>query len=315
MKNRILTLIFLVTILIPQVVFASWWNPFSWNIFKKTTPIIEKIQVATSTTPDSNTEIEKLRAEIEELKNQKTERTKKVTPTTQTTKQNTIPSATTNTVPQTKPAIINRDTLYTDLLQKYTNFQSITTKEISQIDKISPLSSEKIYSVYLNTLIKSINADLGYLISLKSQNQRPAIEDIYLSKFNKLKSEYDVENRRYLIEKKEDELNSAILQEQAEKEAYEKTIADKAKYVQDIKIKIAEMDQLDTQIETLTGPSFIDILNNAKKLDGKPLFYTVTSYATFTFPYDRNSGIDEDPLQAIVANYRAFLVVELMKNQ
>ncbi len=33
MKNRILIPILLATIFIPQIVFAAWWNPFSWSIF------------------------------------------------------------------------------------------------------------------------------------------------------------------------------------------------------------------------------------------------------------------------------------------
>src|SRR3989344_5219343 len=28
--------LFLIIILVPQVAFAAWWNPFSWRIFKKT---------------------------------------------------------------------------------------------------------------------------------------------------------------------------------------------------------------------------------------------------------------------------------------
>ena len=44
MKNKILVLILLGAIAIPQIVSASWWNPFSWSIFYKNpnkTEIIE----------------------------------------------------------------------------------------------------------------------------------------------------------------------------------------------------------------------------------------------------------------------------------
>lgn len=36
MKNKIISIIFLSFLLIPNLVFASWWNPFSWKIFNKT---------------------------------------------------------------------------------------------------------------------------------------------------------------------------------------------------------------------------------------------------------------------------------------
>lgn len=60
---KTLLLLLITLIIIPQVVFAAWWNPFSWKVFKHTnTPRVE-IQKK-----DPPSEIEKLRSEIEELK-------------------------------------------------------------------------------------------------------------------------------------------------------------------------------------------------------------------------------------------------------
>ena len=87
------------------------------------------------------------------------------------------------------------------------------------------------------------------------------------------------------------------------------------------------MDQLRTQINTLAGSSLMSILNNAKQLDGESLFYSFkyrcgSSECPYNYPYDKNNFDNnyyrsniQDGLQAIVANYRAFLNVELAKNQ
>lgn len=75
MKNKIVLAIFLM-LLIPQVTFAAWWNPFTWKVFKffqKQEPVVEQVVeiegTQNATTTDSQTsEIEQLRKEIEELK-------------------------------------------------------------------------------------------------------------------------------------------------------------------------------------------------------------------------------------------------------
>lgn len=67
-------------LLVPSVTFASWWNPFSWKIFnrKAETKIEKTITNLTSqnTTEqkinDQSSEIEKLKKEVEELKNKST---------------------------------------------------------------------------------------------------------------------------------------------------------------------------------------------------------------------------------------------------
>src|SRR3990167_1320893 len=100
MKNKTLILILVITLIVPQVVSAAWWNPFSWRIFTKIfTPKTEIIQVATST--DSNAEIERLRAEVEELKKQEADSATKNeigTPVIQPSKP-VIPAV----LPQTQP--------------------------------------------------------------------------------------------------------------------------------------------------------------------------------------------------------------------
>lgn len=69
------TLIFVLVglIVVPQITFAAWWNPFTWKIFNRAKPPNIEVQ---KTVPAS--EIDKLRNEIEELK--KKSKTPAVTP-------------------------------------------------------------------------------------------------------------------------------------------------------------------------------------------------------------------------------------------
>lgn len=58
---------------------AAWWNPFSWKVFTRAfSPKVEVVQTATTT--DSNTEIEKLKKEIEVLKKTPTTTTPSIKP-------------------------------------------------------------------------------------------------------------------------------------------------------------------------------------------------------------------------------------------
>jgi len=69
MKNfkYILVSFFIIATLIPQLALASWWNPFSWNIFKKK-EITPQVQVDVQKTPEEK--ISELQKQLDELKNQ-----------------------------------------------------------------------------------------------------------------------------------------------------------------------------------------------------------------------------------------------------
>jgi len=79
MKNlkRVLFSFLIAIILIPQITFASWWNPFSWKMFnrKADTPtsissVNENKELNTAKpTDNSSEEIEKLKKQIEDLQN------------------------------------------------------------------------------------------------------------------------------------------------------------------------------------------------------------------------------------------------------
>ena len=314
----------LLALIVPQVVFGAWWNPFSWKVFKKSSRTqVNSVLVATST--GFIGEIEKLRAEVEELKNKEVTSNKG-----NSSRENSTQSSDSN---PSSPEIIsitqkgNEKVLYADVVEKYTNFQSSIIFEKSGLKKNSQLYTERQYFTYLNDLLNRITADTGYLASIKYSNPRPVnIEEIYISKFNKLKIEYNTEVKKYLLNKEKDILETEAARVQSNKEAEQNTILEKEKLVRDIKVKIAEMDLIRIQIDTLAGASLIDILNQTKKIDGEALFYSFkydwrSGNGSFDFPYSRNACVGgciqeiKSGLQAIVANYRAFLYVELAKNQ
>lgn len=311
----------LIAILLPEVALAAWWNPFSW--FDNWSFIREDSEKAA------------LEERVEELEErlEKTESTQVASTSEDIVEKESSdtavpkPTPTLKSITPTQTPIVNVDKTPSldELIKKYTDFRDYVSSEQSGLTKNSPLYSEKNYYSYLEDLLNRINADLGYLRTIKSWRQLPEnIEQTYLSKFNKLETEYKSKVATYAVEREQNLVELKVANQRAEEEAAEQAL----QYIQDIKVKIAEMDQLRTQIDTLAGSSLMGILNAYRKLDGELLFYAFKykcSYGydcTFTYPYeskyyDNNYYISNirDGLQAIVANYRAFLNVELTKNQ
>jgi hypothetical protein len=223
--KRTLVLVTILVIAIPQVALAAWWNPFSWKIFSKvfsrqSTPaqveqvpgINDEIDVQ-----DKALEIEKLREEIEILKNkapsinqEKDQRV--VLQTTKPSMQENTPHFPVIPVQQTSSATVIKDSsaLYDDLLQKYTDFKSFLENERRSLDKNSQYISEREYFKYIDGLLTRTSADLGYLHSIQYWNPRPMnIENVYLAKFNVLKTEYAKESNIYPIELEQDKMRTA----------------------------------------------------------------------------------------------------------
>lgn len=66
--KKYLSLLFLIVLIVPSIAFASWWNPFSWNIFSKK-EVVQKIQVEEQQkTPEEK--ITELQKQLDDLKNQ-----------------------------------------------------------------------------------------------------------------------------------------------------------------------------------------------------------------------------------------------------
>jgi len=226
----------LIAITIPQATSAAWWNPFSWKIFSRIfTPKTEVVYVAPSTdniasTTNEISVVEKLRAEIEELKkNQTTQIPTSQTINVQTKTENvSTPKPTTSPipVPQTTETL-TRDELFDDLMKKYTSFRSVITNEISRLKKNSSFYTERHYFQFIDNLLVATNGDLGYLTSIKNWATRPSgIEEIYLAKFNKLNNDYNVEFERFKNEYR--------------KESDSKTRQDTVEYIKQYKYQLYE---------------------------------------------------------------------------
>lgn len=73
MKNKlnIISVILVAIVLVPQIAFASWWNPFSWSIFHKKEVPAPQTQVTDSKpASDQTVQIQELQKQIDDLKNQ-----------------------------------------------------------------------------------------------------------------------------------------------------------------------------------------------------------------------------------------------------
>lgn len=67
--KKYLSIILLIAFIVPSIASASWWNPFSWKIFKRNR-IPEQVEVVQEKTPEEK--ISELQQQLDELKNEKT---------------------------------------------------------------------------------------------------------------------------------------------------------------------------------------------------------------------------------------------------
>ena len=77
--KKYLSILFLIAFIVPSIVFASWWNPFSWfnNWTFHKTEIAPQVQVDTKTPEEKINELQK---QLDELKNQQLDSTSTTTP-------------------------------------------------------------------------------------------------------------------------------------------------------------------------------------------------------------------------------------------
>ena len=110
-KKYILTTIALIVFVAPQVVFASWWNPLTWKVFKflqksevKTEQVMNAQEALNTENNDQPSELEELKKEIEELKKAQTSNTTKNPPAKQPVQSATVkdvdPTPITVSIPQ-----------------------------------------------------------------------------------------------------------------------------------------------------------------------------------------------------------------------
>lgn len=68
--KKYIAVLFLIMFIAPSVAFASWWNPFTWKIFKKKEPVpqVQVINTEKEKTPEEK--IAELQKQLDELKNE-----------------------------------------------------------------------------------------------------------------------------------------------------------------------------------------------------------------------------------------------------
>jgi hypothetical protein len=109
MRVSVVAIVFM--LLIPQVTFAAWWNPLSWNIFNRPAKTqIQQVQVATTTIGISVTSTTKATSTPPKVLNKKVSQANQNTNTTQTV-QPAVQQQPITTLPQI--------TSWTDLESKY----------------------------------------------------------------------------------------------------------------------------------------------------------------------------------------------------
>jgi len=202
MKKTISILV--LALIIPQIAFASWWNPFSWkiwNMFNGNDAETQILEDRIKDLEDKLSEVSTSTAETESIVPEK-----KVN----TTSTNKIQDKTLNAVQPSTNNISIPPITYDGIVKKYTDFQALVTEEKSHVKKNSELETEKTYYKYLDELLNKINADLGYLGQIKYVNPRPnGIVELYVSKFNQLNDEYLVKHKNYGPNREADELQTA----------------------------------------------------------------------------------------------------------
>lgn len=69
--KKYISILILALFIIPSVALASWWNPFTWKVFKKREPVpqVQVINTEKEKTPEEK--IVELQKQLDELKNQK----------------------------------------------------------------------------------------------------------------------------------------------------------------------------------------------------------------------------------------------------
>jgi len=205
MKYKKTTLILLTAILIPQVVFAAWWNPFTWNLFERFFPakveVYETIQGPTisGSSATSPTTIAEKDKDIEK------EITVKANPDKP---KNTLPKTQKDPIlsPIPKNNIDIPKDLFNDILQEYTEFSVVVSKEKIVSSQNSMLPSDRTHFLFIKNLLDKVGGDIGYLTTIKDWNPRPTInQQLYLSRISGYKIEFEKKIKQHAIAKKDAE--------------------------------------------------------------------------------------------------------------
>ena len=336
--RKYLLIMVLVIFVIPTIAFASWWNPFDWSIFHRTdikTQILEKriqelesklnnnvVTIATTTsiqeiiiaTTTATTTV--VKKEVKKII-PTNDKSKIAWPETKTDKGQNSPQSTKvstpiQTIVPSIQSVIDYKLLYDELLAKYVSMRDqAIDNEINNVENSGTKdNNQQEYLRYLNKLYYTLDNFIG-----KVNKRQPSELDFWKTTYEQLAIEYNNEKKNYNTAIKDRE---RTLSEQATYNA-EQVALENQRHIQNIKVKIAEMNQLDTQIDALSGDTLINYLNIAKKLNNDPIFKTFTPSnpwsVTMVYPYTYMPDDYKYNLHNFVKLYRSELQVELAKIQ
>ncbi len=314
--KKALSLGLLICLVVPNLVFAAWWNPFSWSIFQSVFYKNERVPFYLENTLDNLQVVE----QEKKLQNSTTSIVSTSTPIK--LKENDgeikIPSANNGdkkaiVIPNKIPLGIARDykVLFSKLEENLTNFRDVILMEDERDTKTSDIQNknQENHLLYLGDLESKLDSLLGKVVK-KNSNEFDHLNQAYLNFFN----EYQLEKTRYT-----NTLNTDRSGKEESLRLYkEQQISINEEWVRKIKIKIAEMNQLDTQINAYSGNVLLNILNSAKKLDGSPVFGSIQQgcgYNPVPYPYEGMWDSCKHFLHDFVNLYRSNLQVDLAKYQ
>lgn len=322
--SSVIALVFIV----PQIASAAWWNPLDWfngwSFFHRTdtqTQVLEnRVKELEKRLETTSTSTAVVATTTEQ--SQTTKRPVQITPVVNVGAKNTTPVIDVPVVKQPAPAqpaqpVKDYEKLYAELQAKYRDMRDITVHNaIVPLEELTSRTTiQSGYLSYLRALETQLNTDMNAIVKLNNVKPKQAdIIEYYISRFAGISTEFSGQKIRYQTNLAEENAAAIVTKQNAEQQAIQNAIQAKI----EINTKIAEMNQLNVQIDTYqtnyTLQEFLNILNSARKLDGQPVFASVTSGNQITpYPY-KTSGIPTPTtLHAFVANYRATLYVELQK--
>lgn len=198
-KNKVLAL-FVLLLLVPQVTFASWWNPLTWfkpvkvkqNVETLATPRIQDISPDNPVTKTTNSGLEdenqKLKKELADLK-------RKNTPTSTTAKvpsaNNVVKKQEITTVPTNKTCLNGSVVLVSELCVKSCpdgevivetlNCRPGVANNVNTANTINPTSGgSQVNDICTSATLKSVIEDTGREL----QNTKNSILDRYNTSMN-----------------------------------------------------------------------------------------------------------------------------------
>jgi len=201
MKKQLTTIIIATVIITPYVAFASWWNPFSWNIFQFFQKSEDKTQILENRIKELEDKLQGASTSVSVTGNE----SKKVVASEQSKAQSKIVVA--DQVTKTPVPIVNQvlnpTTTYSQadflsLETKYTNFIAKISDEITNLNgSKSPV--KLLHQSFLAKLSIRAKADLAEVDKLNLQNPMPAAPiEKYNAEFVSITNDYNTESTQFI---------------------------------------------------------------------------------------------------------------------